>query len=1204
MGAALRAWTMALAVGVAALPVRAETDTADVFVQLGHRAPVTSVAYSADGRRLVSASLDGTIKLWDAASGREIRGLFGHQGAVAQAAVSADSRRVVSGGRDRVVRYWDGETGALLKSFAGHENIILAVACVPDGSRFASAGFDGAIKLWDAAGGKERSLQAGGAAVRALRFAADGRRLASLSDDGVLRLWDGVSGSAIREFPAVAGGGGALAYSRDGRLVAVGTRDGAVKVIEAEGGREIFSQSGHRGAVLGLDFDTASGRLASVGQDGTLALWDLARQRRLLAIGGAGGEVNAVAWAPDAMHLATGGFDRAVRQWKLPSGAPGRVLARRVGEIRAAASDADGRLLAVAGADRSLRVWNLDTGRQLRSLEGHTGVVESVDIDGDGRRLLSGGQDRSARLWALPAGESRVIGPHPGPVYAVAFSSDPRVAATGSSDGVRLWDLATPAAPPRILSGHRSSVRGLDFSADGRLLASAAYDDTVRLWDVATARGLAELKGHANRVNAVRFAPDGRLLASAGEDATVRLWDVARQTEIARLAGHAAAVKAIRFSRDGSRLTSVGLDGRVIEWDVARRVVARQDDVGIGPLHALAWSSRHLVAGGDAGVGQVWNAADRSPSVQLFGFAGGDWVAITREGHFDGSPEGFQQINVRIGNEVHGLDQFAESFYRPESVRHALAQGAGSGDDRRRQEELHNRERLAQIERERVEVERRRAEAESLRRELEARQARERAEAEQRRQAELARIEQENRERAEQERQRLEQERLARQAVERNRQQQAERARADAERLAREAEARREQDALAARERLAQIERERLAQTQAPVQAQAASAPRRERITEVRPAPQIRFVDPPAATEGDAIDLRLAVTDLGGGIGDVRVYLNGSAVVLSNARTLRVDGPAGAARSVDYHLRLVRGRNQIRAVAFNAENTMQSKEALHELDARFEAVRRPSLHALVVGIDEFRNPALRLRYSVEDAQMIGDILERQTGRLFHKVNVKRLLKPAETSRESIAAVLKGMQGEVGPDDLFVFYAASHGTVDDNTYFLITSNVGSTSTASLRRDAIDQNLLKELLGNVPATKKLIVMDTCNAGKLGEAMQVAFLTRGLSEDRAIKILSRAVGVTTLYASTDTQEALEGHHGHGLFTWVVAEGLQGKADVDGDGFVKTLELADYVDNEVPMLAERRFGRRQYPVVAPTGMGFPLTRIRQDGVGPREGR
>ena len=133
----------------------------------------------------------------------------------------------------------------------------------------------------------------------------------------------------------------------------------------------------------------------------------------------------------------------------------------------------------------------------------------------------------------------------------------------------------------------------------------------------------------------------------------------------------------------------------------------------------------------------------------------------------------------------------------------------------------------------------------------------------------------------------------------------------------------------------------------------------------------------------------------------------------------------------------------------------------------------------------------------------------------------------------------------------------------------------------------------LISNIPASKKFVVLDTCNAGQMGDAIQMAMLTRGMSEDTAMKVLSRAVGSTVLSASTSAQEALEGYKGHGLFTYVVVAGLSGKADENGDGFVKTLELADYVDSQVPILAETVFKRRQYPIVSPTGQGFPLARV-----------
>ncbi|GER92386.1 hypothetical protein A45J_0101 [hot springs metagenome] len=87
---------------------------------------------------------------------------------------------------------------------------------------------------------------------------------------------------------------------------------------------------------------------------------------------------------------------------------------------------------------------------------------------------------------------------------------------------------------------------------------------------------------------------------------------------------------------------------------------------------------------------------------------------------------------------------------------------------------------------------------------------------------------------------------------------------------------------------------------------------------------------------------------------------------------------------------------------------------------------------------------------------------------------------------------------------------------------------------------------------------------------------------------------MGSTIISASTSLQEALEGYQGHGLFTYVLAEGLRGKADTDRDGFIKTFELATYVDSEVPALAERVFKRDQYPTATPTGQAFPVGRIR----------
>jgi uncharacterized caspase-like protein len=194
----------------------------------------------------------------------------------------------------------------------------------------------------------------------------------------------------------------------------------------------------------------------------------------------------------------------------------------------------------------------------------------------------------------------------------------------------------------------------------------------------------------------------------------------------------------------------------------------------------------------------------------------------------------------------------------------------------------------------------------------------------------------------------------------------------------------------------------------------------------------------------------------------------------------------------------------------------------------------------------------------------------------------------------LVKALKDMQAVVGPNDLFVLYVASHGITDDAEFYLITSNVGSASTEHLKADALSKEELTALVANIHATKKLMVIDTCHAEALGNALQVALLTRGLDEVAALKVLARAVGTTVLAASTTTQQALEGYEDHGLFTYVVAQGLMGKGDVDQNGVVNTLALAHYVDENVPELAQQHFNHPQYPTVETNGQAFPLTKVR----------
>jgi uncharacterized caspase-like protein len=186
-----------------------------------------------------------------------------------------------------------------------------------------------------------------------------------------------------------------------------------------------------------------------------------------------------------------------------------------------------------------------------------------------------------------------------------------------------------------------------------------------------------------------------------------------------------------------------------------------------------------------------------------------------------------------------------------------------------------------------------------------------------------------------------------------------------------------------------------------------------------------------------------------------------------------------------------------------------------------------------------------------------------------------------------------MQSAVGPDDEFVFYVASHGIVVDGEYYLITSNVSSAEPESLKAETISRQELAGLLANIPAAKKLVIIDTCHAQPVGDALQQAQQNGGMTDATATTILSNQIGSFVLAAATTDQEALEGYKKQGLFTRVVADGLGGQA-ATRDGTVTNFSLADYVGDEVPPLALNIYRHKQTPTFNASGQRFAITIVK----------
>ena len=196
----------------------------------------------------------------------------------------------------------------------------------------------------------------------------------------------------------------------------------------------------------------------------------------------------------------------------------------------------------------------------------------------------------------------------------------------------------------------------------------------------------------------------------------------------------------------------------------------------------------------------------------------------------------------------------------------------------------------------------------------------------------------------------------------------------------------------------------------------------------------------------------------------------------------------------------------------------------------------------------------------------------------------------------LEATFRDLAGKVQAQDVFILYLAGHGMTLDGEYHFIPADVIYENALALRAGSVQQERLQRWLSAIPAQKSLVLLDTCASGAFvtalsGTVTQLASV-RGLSEKGAIDKLMRATGRAVIAASTEQQFALEGHSGHGVFTYALLEGLGGKADIegDGDGAITVDELSAYVAKEVPRITLQKWGYEQFPMRQVGGMPFSI--------------
>lgn len=253
------------------------------------------------------------------------------------------------------------------------------------------------------------------------------------------------------------------------------------------------------------------------------------------------------------------------------------------------------------------------------------------------------------------------------------------------------------------------------------------------------------------------------------------------------------------------------------------------------------------------------------------------------------------------------------------------------------------------------------------------------------------------------------------------------------------------------------------------------------------------------------------------------------------------------------------------------------------------------MHLLVVGIDQYRDKALKLKYAVHDGRALVDTVRQTSGPLFRDIKVTQLFDDQVTFK-SLESAFNQIKTGITPQDVFIFYLAGHGVTLGGRYYFLPQDFRYYNDDAVRANAVNQDHLQSWLAGIPARKSLVLIDTCESGSFSQSL-VAM--RGMAEKTAVAKLTRATGRATIVASTDQQPAAEGYQGHGVFTYVLLQGLR-HADFEfgnRDGYTGLFELAAYVNDQVPSITMNAFNYEQIPQVHMVGTDFPIGVVKASG-------
>jgi WD40 repeat protein len=473
----------------------------------GHDKDVLCAVFSPDGKYVLTGSVDETARLWDLQNKKELvvlkkyRDIGDKDGGnkdgedndwVYSVAFSPDGKYILTGSRDKTARLWNwqeneenGKPNRQKKPrpvvFRGHKDVVNSVAFSPDGNYILTGSWDKTARLWALKGNKLQDFIGHEKSITSAVFSPDGQSILTGSWDKTIRRWD-LNGIKFQVLPAHQSSIIFAAYSPNGKYILTGLKDGTAHLSDLQGqALKVFR--GHTGPVISAAFSPDGRSLLTGSADQTACLWSFPGHK-LQDFKGHKDCVTSVAFSPDGNSILTASWDNTARLWNLQ----GKVIhefKEHKDDVNCAVFSPDGEKILTASWDHTAILWNLP-GDMIRKFTSPGSLFSSAAFSPDGKYILTGsndGIDVKVRLWDLAGNILRELTGHQYRISSAAFSPNGQYILTGSWDKTaRLWDLNGNEL--QVFKGHERKVNSAVFSPDGKRVLTGSADKTTRIWEI------------------------------------------------------------------------------------------------------------------------------------------------------------------------------------------------------------------------------------------------------------------------------------------------------------------------------------------------------------------------------------------------------------------------------------------------------------------------------------------------------------------------------------------------------------------------------------------------------------------------------------------------------------------------------------------------------------------------------------------------